>query len=810
MAKNRYLPLLVLTVFTATAWAGNAKREPHIGYLYPAGGKQGSSIMVMAGGQLLRGVTDVYVSGKGVSASVIKYYKPVRNLMQDQRIELIRRLVAAKDKRLAELPGKAQREYLPLPGEYRLRQITAKKRNERRIKKGKDAKKPAPVKTGPVELPEHPLLEGLESKSLREIYHVASAFLNWQELKRKQLNRQLMEMALIDVTIEPGAPPGDREIRFKTPLGLTSPVCFQVGTLPELCELEPNDTRAFTNLPEAPPVNIPVVLNGQVMPGDIDRFRFRARRGQKLVIKADARRLVPFLADAVPGWFQATMTLFDANKREVAFADDFHFHPDPVLLFKVPADGEYELEIRDAIYRGREDFVYRISVGEIPFISRMYPLGAKAGSDTVATLYGWHLTRTRLKLDTKATGVHQSTPRQGSRAANEVLYAVDDLPEVTEREPNGTLKAAQKIILPRLINGRILKSGDVDMFQFKGRGGEEVVAEVTARRLHSPLDSLLRITDATGKVLAWNDDNLQKEGHLHRDMGFLTHHSDSYVRTRLPKDGTYYVHIADTRSHGSEAHAYRLRISLPRPDFVLQVSPSSLTVPASGVVPLTVHVLRKDGFKDDINLVLKNPPQGFSLEGTRIPNGRSSVRVTLTAGGQPLAQPVKLRMEGQVRRASGTMTRPAIPTDNVMQAFLWRHLAPSQDIMIAFSRARKGRHAIRVATPRVRIPAGGSAEVRLSGPRKQKGRTFKLMLSEPPKGISLEEVRYERTAAVLKLKAEGDALKPGYADNLIVEAFIEYEMKARGKKDEKKKKKKRKGLYALGVLPAIPFEIVQP
>ena len=33
--------------------------------------------------------------------------------------------------------------------------------------------------------------------------------------------------------------------------------------------------------------------------------------------------------------------------------DDFHLGPDPVLIYKVPKDGEYVLEVRDMLYRGR-------------------------------------------------------------------------------------------------------------------------------------------------------------------------------------------------------------------------------------------------------------------------------------------------------------------------------------------------------------------------------------------------------------------------------------------------------------------------
>ncbi len=74
--------------------------------------------------------------------------------------------------------------------------------------------------------------------------------------------------------------------------------------------------------------------------------------------------------------------------------------------------------------------------------------------------------------------------------------------------------------------------------EFLKKGGE---------RLYSPLDSLLRLTDASGKVLAWNDDNVQKEGQLHRDMGILTHHADSYLSARLPLDGAYFIQLTDAR-----------------------------------------------------------------------------------------------------------------------------------------------------------------------------------------------------------------------------------------------------------------------
>ncbi len=73
-----------------------------------------------------------------------------------------------------------------------------------------------------------------------------------------------------------------------------------------------------------------------------------------------------------------------------------------------------------------------------------------------------------------------------------------------------------------IVNGRIDAPDDWDVFSFEGRAGAEIVAEVYARRLNSPLDSVLRLTDASGRQLAMNDDFEDK------GAGLTTHQADSY------------------------------------------------------------------------------------------------------------------------------------------------------------------------------------------------------------------------------------------------------------------------------------------
>jgi hypothetical protein len=426
-------------------------------------------------------------------------------------------------------------------------------------------------------------------------------------------------------------------------------------------------------------------VNGQVYPGDVDRVRFRAQQGQALVIQAHARRLVPFLADAVPGWFQATLAVYSPEGKELAFADDYRFDPDPVLLFRVPETGLYELEVRDSIYRGREDFIYRLSVGEQPFITSVFPLGGRAGVNTIASVDGWNLPTKRLTLGTEpgSSRIRQASFNEKGRTSNRVVYAVDALPECMETEPNDAAENAQQVGLPTIINGRIARPGDVDVFRFNGRAGDEVVAEVDGRRLRSPLDSLLRLTDAAGRVLEWNDDHTDKDGHLHRGMGCLTHHADSYLRVRLPRDGIYHAHLADAQRHGGESYAYRLRLTPPRPDFGLLVVPSSINVRAGHEAPVTVHALRKDGFGGEISVGLRDAPEGLFLVGGRIPAGHSNAQMALRALRNAPREPIALRLEGRALVGGQVLARPGVPCEDAMQAFLWRHLAPSQGLMVA-------------------------------------------------------------------------------------------------------------------------------
>jgi hypothetical protein len=463
---------------------------------------------------------------------------------------------------------------------------------------------------------------------------------------------------------------------------------FHVGQVPEfsrkpmltaLLQVLGKEEFALRHRPEdevEQRVTVPCTANGQIASGEINRYRFEARKGQRLVISCDARELIPFMADAVPGWFQPVMALYDANGKELAYDDDYRFKPDPVIFFKVPKDGEYLLNIFDAIYRGREDFVYRVTIGELPFVTSIFPLGGRAGKPVKIKMNGWNLEGAELTPPPKdaGPGVYRLAANTDGFASNRMPFALDTLPECFEQEPNNDLPHAQKVALPVIVNGRINKPDDKDVFQFAGHAGDTVVAEITARRLDSPLDSVLKLTDAAGKVLALNDDQ--------EDLGagVNTHYADSYLTAKLPADGAYYVHIGDVARNGGEEYAYRLRISSPQPDFALRVVPTSVALRVKGAAALTVYVIRKDGFSGPISLSLKDPPAGFSALPVSLSAKQPMARLVVKTTLADAKQPVNLTIVGRAKIGKREVVREAVPAEDRMQAFLWRHLVPAEDL----------------------------------------------------------------------------------------------------------------------------------
>jgi hypothetical protein len=119
---------------------------------------------------------------------------------------------------------------------------------------------------------------------------------------------------------------------------------FQIGTLPEVLEIEPNP-------PGAPQkVSLPAVLNGQILPvGDVDCFAFSAVKGQKMDFELFGQRLGSPIV--------AVVTILDPAGKPLLRQEG-----DGILSFSAAADGDYTIRVQE-LHRethGGSEYLYRL------------------------------------------------------------------------------------------------------------------------------------------------------------------------------------------------------------------------------------------------------------------------------------------------------------------------------------------------------------------------------------------------------------------------------------------------------------------
>lgn len=767
--------ILSLLLLANLSIAQNTPNKPHLGYAYPAGAQRGTSIEITLGGRYLKTAKNALISGEGVTVEVLDHF----NTYQRRYKSFLR------DVRKSEVQANKDPSY---------KEATPRERKDQ-FRQRVEAIKTVIQGNKEFEVPDHPYFTRIAQLSPEEFQTI---YRKHAKMEGVQTNNEISELVTLKLTITPDATLGDRELRLRSFNGYSNAITFQIGGYSETCEKEPNDER-----PKGAALPAPFILNGQILPGDTDSIRFSATKGQNLVLNLHARQLIPYLADAVPGWFQAVLSLHDSKGKEIDYVDDYLFHPDPVILFEVPADGIYEARIRDAIFRGREDFVYRLSVAESPFVTAYHPMGGKPGDAIETTLEGWNLPNKSLNLKTNPSTAssHSSRISTENALSNKIHYeTTEGLNLIETAKQNDSFDTAQAINSACTVSGRIERPGDLDIFRFKGSAGQALAAETRARRLNSPLDSKLELFDDQGIRLAWNDD---LESPL--NPGTLTHHADSRLEATLPHDGNYFIQISDTQNQGGSNYGYRLQIGDPEPDFKVWVSPAIVQLGAGQTMPLTATVQRVNGFSGPIHLQTARDGFQFSLSGATVPEGQNEIEFTITAPALARGPVRQLQLlaigEGELE----DIHHRAIPCDRQTQAFITPHLVESQSLRVEVMRRPKagvyfqaqslGKHTVQPnSTLNVQFK-----KQKIDTPRTNRTvvEEFEYSLRSTEPGLSLKANDDQEEHVDLTFHFDS-TLPVSQKGTLIVDVFA---------KMKKRKNQKNSSRLYLGTLPAIPYQI---
>ena len=441
------------------------------------------------------------------------------------------------------------------------------------------------------------------------------------------------------LTIASDAPLGIQEIRAVTPYGVSNAGSFVVGNLREIVEEETAASESETmSTMETDWLALPVTVNGTIASiDDEDNFTFQLKKDTRLICEVAAQQIGSLL--------DSYLVLRDANGTEVANSGLGNAF-DSVLDYTALETGKYTLHIRDIRYKGGDGYAYRLSIGELPYLETIFPLGGQRGTENTVTVTGANLETVesiQVSIGAETPAGEQSLRVQtpSGLATNSHPFAIGNWAEMAETEPNNTTGNATAVMTPITLNGKIDKPGDVDYFSFEIEEPQLLVFEVEANKLSSNLDALLTLYGPgkpmeASEEMAWNDN---KEQVLMVNDDGIT--ADARIDWNFEEAGKYSIAIRDLNNQGGEAYPYRLNIRPLEPDCELSVVALDLRNQATALdnprisrgssVTLQVDVTRLDQFAGPIRLLCPDLPKTFDVSPTIVGTDQARAMLTITA-----------------------------------------------------------------------------------------------------------------------------------------------------------------------------------
>ncbi len=470
------------------------------------------------------------------------------------------------------------------------------------------------------------------------------------------------------VSVAADVPPGAYEARVFGRFGLSNPRIFTVGTLAEVAEKAGNNSPAT-----AQEVALETVINGRTDSQAADHYKLNLKKGQRLIVDCAAADLDSRAAD--------TLTLLSPDGAELERA-----RQGGLIDHTAAADGAVILKLHDFVYRGGDQYFYRLTVTTGPHVDFVFPPAVEPGKAGKVTVFGRNLPGgtaskisvggkllDQLTVDITAPGdavarQRLATSTLGNAAAsldgfeyrvkgangylsNPALLTFADAPVATEAEPNDTREKAQKISLPAAIAGQFATANDRDWFAFEAKKGETFALEIISHRFGLPTAPQVVIQKYTKNDKGEETfTDVQEFGESVVNMGgpeFNTAHRDPVGRFEAKEDASFRLSIRDNfgRTAGSPRHVYLLTLRKEVPDFRLVAIPESSPTKKSPndviswasslrrgeVIPIKLLVLRRDGFKEDIALSVEGLPAGMSAVTPVIPAASNTFTVFFSA-----------------------------------------------------------------------------------------------------------------------------------------------------------------------------------
>jgi len=493
---------------------------------------------------------------------------------------------------------------------------------------------------------------------------------------------------------------GEHQMRLRTATGVSELRTFFVGALPVVAEVEPNSEVA-----KAQKISLNSTVAGTVASEDQDFFLVTLEKGQRLTAEVEAMRLGRAA-------FDAALSIHDASGKPLAASDDSVLTmQDPFLSFVAPAAGDYLVQVRETSYGGNDGYVYRLHVGEFPRPSAVYPAGGPAGEtlevrfiSDAAGDFSRHI-----KLPAAPNDKFGLFAQQGDSVAPSPNWLrISPFPNVLESGPNQSRDKATATdrMAPLALNGILTEKGQSDWFRFKAKKEQPLEVNVYARRLRSPLDSVIEVFDAKGSSVASNDD---------------ASGPDSSLKFTPDKDGDYFVKIRDHLNGGGKDYVYRIEIASPAPSLSLKTpdvarydsqSRQCIVVPRGNRFATLLSVKRAN-VSGDISFKVDDLPEGVKLNADPMPSAVDSFPVVFEAASDA---PVTGKLLDLAATTSGASAHWRNDVELVQGPNNTVYYATRVDkLLVAVTEAAPFK--LRIEQPKVPIVQGGSMELKVVAER---------------------------------------------------------------------------------------------
>lgn len=424
-------------------------------------------------------------------------------------------------------------------------------------------------------------------------------------------------------------PRGEYELSVRGPGGESGKVKVFIDNLPQL------DEAQATNVTQMP-LGIWGVIDVQ---GDKDEYQFEARAGQMLVLELAVKSIGSKLANGL-------LTLLD--ERGAVLASDSGFDGDDrFVAFKVAIDGRYTARVTDQMLAASKEHFYRLSIGELPVVTGVFPLSIGTNAETALELSGYNLPgNATVKVKTGDEGeLDVPLDDEPFRKQRTFKVAVRVAPQIIEREPNDQPGQATVFAYHGAANGRIGRVGDVDFFRFEAKVGEPIIVETDAAARGSAVDTRIEILHADGRPVARtllhavrntainfrsvdsNGTGMRLDNYEEMELTeYLYMNGDVMRLFRMPQgpdsDMMMFTSAGRRRAYfdtTAVAHA------LDEQGFIVEPHPTGTKLPANGLPVFTLHFENDDDGERKLGSDSK-------VQFTAPTNGTYHVRVTDTRG----------------------------------------------------------------------------------------------------------------------------------------------------------------------------------